>query len=95
MVYVYLVDEHTGTVLTRIYPLDKVGNADGRRRSLTSGPLAGLEALPGTTPAMAPLLRQLMAEYAATGLPPAYLPKEQPESPEVLDPNTNHKEETP
>jgi hypothetical protein len=24
---------------------------------------------------MAPLLRQLVAEYAATGLPPAYLPK--------------------
>jgi hypothetical protein len=23
---------------------------------------------------MAPLLRQLIAEYAATGLPPAYLP---------------------
>jgi len=26
-------------------------------------------------PGMAPLLRELMAEYAATGLPPAYLPK--------------------
>jgi hypothetical protein len=25
---------------------------------------------------MAPLLRQLVAEYAATGLPPAYLPKD-------------------
>jgi hypothetical protein len=24
---------------------------------------------------MAPLLRKLMTEYAATGLPPAYLPK--------------------
>ena len=26
---------------------------------------------------MAPLLRRLMAEYAATGLPPAYLPTDQ------------------
>jgi hypothetical protein len=93
LTYVYLVDEHTGTVLARIYPLDKAGNADGRRRTLTSGPLAALEALPGTTPAMAPLLRQLMAEYAATGLPPAYLPKEQPAPPDVLDPDTNHQEE--
>ena len=34
--------------------------------------------MPEHTPApqsgMAPLLRQLMAQYAATGLPPAYLP---------------------
>jgi putative transposase len=31
---------------------------------------------PAKKPAgMAPLLRELMAEYAATGLPPAYLPK--------------------
>jgi hypothetical protein len=45
---------------------------------------------------MAPLLRQLMAEYAATGLPPAYLPKEQREPIEVLDPDTAIcKEETP
>jgi hypothetical protein len=28
---------------------------------------------------MAPLLRRLMAEFAATGLPPAYIPTEQPE----------------
>ena len=27
------------------------------------------------TEAIAPLLRKLMADYAATGLPPAYLPK--------------------
>ena len=27
--------------------------------------------------AMAPLLRKLIAEYAATGLPPAYLPKDE------------------
>ena len=27
-------------------------------------------------PGIAPLLEKLMAEYAATGLPPAYLPKD-------------------
>jgi hypothetical protein len=26
---------------------------------------------------IAPLLRKLMTEYAATGLPPAYIPKEE------------------
>jgi hypothetical protein len=31
---------------------------------------------------MAPLLQKLLAEYAATGLPPAYVPKEPtPEEP--------------
>ena len=28
-------------------------------------------------PVVPPLLSKLMADYAATGLPPAYLPKEQ------------------
>jgi hypothetical protein len=27
-------------------------------------------------PGIAPLLKKLMADYAATGLPPAYLPKD-------------------
>jgi hypothetical protein len=29
---------------------------------------------------MAPLLRELLAEYAATGMPPAYLPSTEPAS---------------
>jgi len=33
--------------------------------------------VPATKPAgIAPLLRERMANYAATGLPPAYLPKD-------------------
>jgi hypothetical protein len=34
---------------------------------------------------MAPLLRQLMADYAATGLPPAYVPKPEEQAPEAED----------
>jgi len=66
-----LVDPHTQVILCALYPLDKVANADGRRRRLTpvaSTPLALMTSTP------APLLRKLMADYAATGLPPAYLP---------------------
>ena len=72
---VYLVDEHTGTVLCRLFPLDKTRNAQGLRRSLH--PLT-TEPLP-TKPAggIAPLLASLIERQAATGLPPAYLPKDE------------------
>jgi len=71
-----LVDPHRHTILCALYPLDKSANADGQRRRLE--PLAESPATSRTPPpasGMAPLLRQLMAQYAATGLPPAYLPK--------------------
>jgi putative transposase len=74
-----LVDPRIGTILAPIYPLDKSANADGRRA------LVELEAIdvPADQPAqggprdteLPPLLKQLIQEYSATGLPPAYLPK--------------------
>jgi hypothetical protein len=70
---VELVDPRTGAHLATLLPLDKARNADRARRALAeiTEPLAPSRKPPG----IAPLLRQLMAEYAATGLPPAYLPK--------------------
>ncbi|MGH8803097.1 MAG: DDE-type integrase/transposase/recombinase [Casimicrobiaceae bacterium] len=73
-----LLDARRGTVLCALYPLDKSANADGARRALEA-----VSPTPLAPPAsgLAPLLRQLMADYAATGLPPAYLPTEpNPES---------------
>ena len=67
-----LVDAHTGTRLCALYPLDKTANADGRRRRRP--PLPEAPAPAPTASDIAPLLKKLMAEYAATGLPPAYLP---------------------
>jgi putative transposase len=70
---VHLVDEHTGTVLCRLYPQDKPKNASGIRRSLE--PLSNDPMVKSTpNPGMAPLLAQLIATQAASGLPPAYLP---------------------
>lgn len=66
-----LVDPRMGAILCPLKPLDKSANADGQRRRLTP-PAADRSFLPPT--GMAPLLRQLLADYAATGLPPAYLP---------------------
>lgn len=72
-----LLDPRTGALLTRLWPLDKAGHATGQRRTMT--PVA--PAPPSTrAPAAAPLpalLRQWLADYAATGLPPAYLPKDE------------------
>jgi putative transposase len=71
--HVWLMDERAGLALERLYPLDRARNAEGLRRPL---PIPSPVATPGQPAGIAPLLRQLIAEYAATGLPPAYIPKE-------------------
>ena len=72
---VHLVDAKTGVVLARLFPLDKQRNADSRRAARMT-PLA---IAPIAPVGMAPLLEKLIAQYAATGLPPAYLPKDEKE----------------
>jgi transposase InsO family protein len=77
--HVDLVDPRTGRVLAPLYPVDKVRNADARRRRIDRQTPIDLPApstgRPEAASGMAPLLRKLMADYSATGLPPAYLPK--------------------
>jgi putative transposase len=79
-----LVDEHSGVTLAPIYPLDKTANADGRRAVIEPGGTARLsspksDVLPEDRRRIAgelpPLLRSILQEYSATGMPPAYLPK--------------------
>ena len=76
---VQLLDPHTPTALCRLYPIDKSANARGQRRSLESrtdtlDTELGATYLGKADPQWPPLLKQMMAEFAATGLPPAYLP---------------------
>lgn len=66
-----LVDPRSGAILCPVKPLDKSANADAQRRRLA--PVTS-ELSPLAPSGIAPLLRQLLADYAATGLPPAYLP---------------------
>ena len=66
-----LVDHRSGALLCPVRPLDKSANADAKRRRLTP---AATDSTPLPPSGIAPLLRQLLADYAATGLPPAYLP---------------------
>jgi hypothetical protein len=69
-----LVDPNTDASLAQLFPQDKTKNASGKRRIIqpekTMAPIVTDKPLPA-------LLRKWMADYAATGLPPAYLPKEE------------------
>jgi transposase InsO family protein len=85
-----LVDPRRGIHLATLFPVDKEKNADRRRRALADAS-AGATSAPAPSPTgVAPLLRQLMAEYAATGLPPAYVPRDT-----TLDTENTEEEETP
>ena len=87
-----LVDANTGQILCALLPLDKVRNAEGRRRTLepavgrprvTDPSVANEQPLAAS--GMAPLLRELMAEFAATGRPAAYLPRDPDQGPKETD----------
>ena len=84
---VHFVDPYTGAGLCRLFPQDKVANASGLRRGLQ--PITGTQsaAEPATPPSptrarppargIGPLLQRMIDRQAATGLPPAYLPKDE------------------
>ena len=67
-----LVDGRNGERLCTLYPLDKRGNADGVRRPAGPGgdDGGGSAAAGGELP---PLLKGMLDDQAATGLPPAWL----------------------
>lgn len=75
--YVHMADRQTGQVLCRLYPQDKDANSGKERRKLSQ--IAGADPLvfPAEVSAQEgrpPLLAKLLADYAASGFPPAYLP---------------------
>ena len=75
-----LVDPRHGTLLAPLYPLDRAANADGRRAVVEA---AGDDAPAADRPRtgeLPALLQKILADYSATGLPPAYLPQSPPAS---------------
>jgi hypothetical protein len=70
---VLVCDRRTGEVIGTLYPLDKARNAEGVRRP-RSAPDA---AAPPPATGIAPLLEALLEAYRASGLPPAYQPKDE------------------
>lgn len=78
LAFVWLMDPHDSVPLARLFPLDKVRNAAGVRRPLDTDQIGSPDE-PPTPSGVAPLLRKLMQDYAETGLPPAYIPKQDKE----------------
>jgi transposase InsO family protein len=68
---VHLVDPKTQAVLAPIYPLDRKKNAEGLRRKV-GNPIVN-EPPHERHQELPPLLQKLIAEHAASGLPPAYI----------------------
>ena len=73
--YVLLVDPNSERCLDTLYPQDKSANASGLRRTLEPVENGIENTPPKESVGIAPLLKKLMADYVATGLPPAYIPK--------------------
>jgi transposase InsO family protein len=76
-----LVDPRSGIILAPIFPLDKRANADGHRSYIELEPVDPPPDQSGgqrEERELPPLLKQLLQEYSATGLPPAYLSKTSP-----------------
>lgn len=72
--FALLIDPYNDVCLERLYPQDKAANSSGRRRTLE--PKDNFF-IPDEPEGIAPLLKKLMADFAETGLPPAYLPQQE------------------
>lgn len=66
-----LVDPRTGAILCPVKPQDKSANASGARKRLAP---AAVDLSPTPPKGLPALMTELLADYAATGMPPAYLP---------------------
>jgi hypothetical protein len=71
--FVFLVDEKSNTLLERVFPQNKTQNASGQRRLKED--VQQIDEQAPQQEGIAPLLKELMEEYAQTGFPPAYIPK--------------------
>jgi hypothetical protein len=71
-----LVDPATDTLLATLLPQDKTKNASGKRRLIQSDEKT-VQPIPSSNKPLPALLRKMLADHAVTGLPPAYIPKEE------------------
>lgn len=65
-----LIDERTGSILGPVKPIDKSANANSQRRRLAA---ASDDLTPLPPKGLPALITKQLADYAATGVPPAYI----------------------
>jgi transposase InsO family protein len=71
---VHLIDPRTQAALAPLYPLDRKRNAEGFRRKIgNSNEVAATQPDNHSKNEWPPLLQKLLAEHAASGLPPSYI----------------------
>ena len=80
---VHLIDPGRGEPIARLYPLDRVGNADGRRRK-TSEPEVEAESTAKTGEAP-PLLKKMLDAHTTTGQPVSYIALDEEREPKEND----------
>ena len=74
---IFLVDPCEDVCIATLYPVDKSKNANTQRRAFTAPSKPELPPATKQPAGLSPLIKKLMADYAATGLPPAYLPQQE------------------
>lgn len=73
----WLVDQVNGKQIGMMLPQDKKKNNQRKRRTMTPACQEPCLSNEDTKEPYPPLMRKLLAEYAATGLPPAYIPMQE------------------
>ena len=77
-----MIDPDTSTILTPLYPQNKSANANGVRRLRTPESTPETQTQAHSFSATPPYLQKLLNDYAATGLPQSYIPKDEIGEPE-------------
>jgi transposase InsO family protein len=75
--FIHIINEVSNQEVCRIYPLDKIANNSSIRKpteDALSESKSTLTSVP--TDELPPLITQLINDYKALGIPPAYIPKE-------------------
>ena len=76
---IHIIDPETSAILSPLYPQNKSANADGLRkqRHIKSESKAQPQQQSFPFNETPPFLKKLMNDYAATGLPQGYIPKDE------------------
>ncbi|MBF0366475.1 MAG: hypothetical protein HQK50_12960 [Oligoflexia bacterium] len=72
-----MVDHITGKILQRLFPIDKIKNANGARKTIED--IESVLNMAETPPEdeIAPLMKKYMEEHFSRGIPLSYIPNDE------------------